>query len=69
MEAELNSKTYLPPRDAAAYLRVSELTLKYWRHKAKGPKYRKLPNGKVDYRTDWLDEFSERHVVEPSEAA
>lgn len=63
------AKTYLTPKDAASYLRVSVDTLKYWRSRGKGPKYRKLPNGKIDYRVDWLDEFSERHVVEPREVA
>ena len=54
---------------ASKYLGVPAQTLKLWRSKNKGPRYRKLPNGKVDYLPDWLDEFSQEHVVEPSEAA
>jgi hypothetical protein len=44
-------------------------TLKQWRSKGKGPRYVKLPNGKVRYRTDWLDQFIEQHAIDPSRAA
>lgn len=43
-------------------------TLKQWRSKGKGPRYVKLPNGKVRYRTDWLDQFVEQHAVDPRAA-
>ena len=53
---------------AARYLGVPEETLKQWRSRGKGPRYRKLPNGKVDYDEGDLDAFSDSHVVEPSAA-
>jgi predicted site-specific integrase-resolvase len=43
-------------------------TLKQWRSKGKGPRYVKLPNGKVRYRTDDLDRFVEQHTVDPKVA-
>lgn len=54
---------------AAGYLGVPSETLKQWRCRGRGPKYRKLPNGKVRYAREHLDQFSEAHVVEPIEAA
>ena len=54
---------------AAEYLGVPVDTLKYWRSRDCGPKYRKLPNGKVDYSERDLDAFSNAHVVEPGQAA
>ena len=54
---------------AAEYMGVPEQTLKAWRSRGKGPPYRKFPNGKVAYRHQDLDKFSEAHVVVPGEAA
>jgi DNA-binding transcriptional MerR regulator len=54
---------------AAEYLGVPVETLKYWRLRGRGPKYRKLPNGKVDYTERDLDAFSDEHVIDPREAA
>jgi excisionase family DNA binding protein len=59
---------YLTPPEASAYLRVPSNTLRNWRSQGRGPRYRKL-GGKVTYRRDWLDDYSDRHVIEPSEAA
>jgi hypothetical protein len=59
---------YLDPAATAAYLGVSVDTLKYWRWLGKGPKYRKLPNGKVSYRRDHLDAFNAECVVDPQAA-
>jgi hypothetical protein len=63
------AKTYLNTAETSEYLGVPSETLKMWRSRGRGPKYRKLPNGKVSYRLDWLDEFNEQHVVTPSEFA
>jgi hypothetical protein len=54
---------------AAEYLGVPADTLKLWRFQNKGPRYRKLPNGKVDYAENDLDAFSNQHVVDPQKAA
>lgn len=44
-------------------------TLKQWRSRGKGPRYIRLPNGKVRYRSDWLDQFVDQHTVDPARAA
>lgn len=61
--------SYIDTSEASKHLGVPAETLKQWRSQGRGPRYRKLPNGKVSYRIDWLEEFNERHVVTPSEAA
>ncbi len=60
---------FLDTPAVSEYLGVPVETLKQWRCRGKGPRYRKLPNGKVTYRIQDLNEFSESHMIEPSEAA
>ena len=43
--------------EAAEYLSKSEITLKQWRMKKIGPKYRKDIGGYVRYELRWLREF------------
>ena len=50
-------------------LGVPVQTLKQWRSQGKGPKYRKLPNGKVAYFVPDLDAFNRSCMVDPSKAA
>ena len=56
----------LDPPAAAEYLSVPEQTLRMWRSQRRGPKYRRLPNGKIRYAREHLDEFSAAHVVDPA---
>ena len=49
--------------DAADYLNKSEPTLKRWRRKGIGPRYRKDAGGAIRYRLDWLREFQTEGVV------
>ena len=43
-------------KEAAAYLRISEDTLRHWRSKGLGPKYIKI-NGRILYRLRDLERF------------
>lgn len=65
----MKTTDYLDTRAASAYLGVPAETLKQWRSQGRGPKYRKLPNGKVTYRVDWLDQFNDEHVIDPRREA
>ena len=49
--------------DAADYLSKSEPTLKRWRRKGIGPRFRKDVGGAIRYRIDWLREFQTEGVV------
>ena len=49
--------------DAADYLSKSEPTLKRWRRKGIGPRFRKDVGGAIRYRLDWLREFQTEGVV------
>jgi hypothetical protein len=49
--------------EAADYLSKSEITLKQWRMKKIGPKYRKDIGGYVRYELRWLREFQDAAVV------
>lgn len=49
--------------DAADYLSKSEPTLKRWRRKGIGPRFRKDVGGAIRYRLDWLREFQAEGVV------
>lgn len=57
---------YVTSTDAGKYLRVPEQTLRTWRSQGKGPRYRKLPNGKVSYSLADLDAFNAAHTVDPA---
>jgi hypothetical protein len=59
---------YFDTAATSEYLGVSTETLKGWRSRGKGPKYRKLPNGKVTYRRTDLDAFNAACVVDPKAA-
>jgi helix-turn-helix protein len=49
---------------AAAYLGRKPSTLIWWRHIGRGPKYAK-PEGRITYRKSWLDEHTQRGIVDP----
>jgi hypothetical protein len=49
--------------EAARIVRKSPITLKKWRAKGVGPKFRKDPNGFISYRKSWLQEFMEQGEV------
>ena len=56
----------LDTEEAAPIVGKSPVTLKKWRAKGIGPRYRKDLGGFVRYRRSWLDEFNELgQVVEP----
>ena len=55
---------WLPPKETAAYLSVSEDCFQAWRSARKGPRWSKV--GKlVRYRIEDLDAFLEGHWQEP----
>ena len=62
-DPELNTE------EASHVLNRSPITLKKWRAKGFGPRYRKDQSGFVRYRRSWLDEFNELgQVVDPQAA-
>lgn len=54
----------LTPAQVAEALHVTADTLATWRHLGKGPHYIKLPNRKIRYRRDAVDEFTKELTVE-----
>lgn len=50
----MNSPALLTPREAAAFLQMSEQTLEKWRSKGTGPKFRRLGHRTVRYLQDDL---------------
>ena len=46
---------------AGDYIGYSAPTLKLWRYKKKGPKYRKDAGGRIRYKKRWLDEHMNSH--------
>ena len=50
---------------AAEYLGYSAPTLKLWRYKKIGPKYRKDGGGRIRYRLDWLNQYTENGESKP----
>ena len=56
---------YLDDFGAAEELNLSVFTLRNYRARGKGPKYTKL-EGLVRYRRDWLHEYAESRVIDPS---
>ncbi|MFG1204407.1 helix-turn-helix domain-containing protein [Xanthobacter aminoxidans] len=55
-------------REAAAFLKMSPVTLNTWRCRGRGPKYVKL-GGRVFYRPDDLEAFIRSSVVDPTATA
>lgn len=45
----MNTPALLTPKDAAAFLQMSEKTLKKWRSNGTGPKFRRLGHRSVRY--------------------
>lgn len=67
MAEKLHEKTYLTPKEAAIYMRMSPFTLQEWRQKKIGPGYIKLGVARkaaVLYRRADLDEWLSKHLVE-----
>ena len=50
----MNSPALLTPKDAAAFLQLSEKTLEKWRSKGTGPKFRRMGHRTVRYSQDDL---------------
>lgn len=52
----MSTPVLLTPKEAAAFLRVSEKTLEGWRSKGTGPKFRRLGHRTVRYlQADLID--------------
>jgi excisionase family DNA binding protein len=59
-EMETTPKTPEPQQwltiaEVCTYLSVPRSTLDKWRKEGRGPRIKKLPNGQVRIRHDWLD--------------
>lgn len=71
----MESREYLKPAEAAAFLRVSQPTLMRWRASGTGPRFVKIGplgrgRGTVLYRVEDLRAFLDEHMrVSTSEAA
>lgn len=50
----MNTPALLTPKDAAAFLQLSEKTLEKWRSKGTGPKFRRMGHRTVRYLQDDL---------------
>jgi hypothetical protein len=53
----------LDTKGAADYIGYSAPTLKLWRYKNQGPKYRKDAGGRIRYKVKWLNEHMNDGVV------
>lgn len=53
----MNTPALLTPKEAAAFLQVSEKTLEKWRTKGIGPKFRRLGHRTVRYLQNDLTEW------------
>lgn len=49
---------YLTTKDAARHLGFSYKTLESWRARGMGPRYRQLPNGRIRYLMNELDDWA-----------
>tara|TARA_B100001057_G_scaffold486668_1_gene568205 strand:- start:46 stop:255 length:210 start_codon:yes stop_codon:yes gene_type:complete len=55
---EVNTETrYLNEKSLASYIDTSQHTLKYWRKIGQGPKFITLPNGRIRYRKEDVEEY------------
>ena len=59
---------YFSPDAAAKILGYSPKTLERWRDEKKGPKFRKLPTGRIRYAGTDLDDWMEEHLINPGDA-
>lgn len=56
------SSKYLDTKTAARWIGFSYKTLESWRSRGEGPKYHQLPNKRVRYLREDLDEWVENHT-------
>ena len=49
--------------EAAQWLKKSPITLKRWRTQGRGPTYRRLKSGRIEYTPKWLLEYSNKGIV------
>lgn len=55
-------KKYLNEKSLAAYLDISNHTLKYWRKVGKGPQFIKLTNGRIRYSIDDINNYLNKSI-------
>lgn len=63
----MNTPALLTPKEAAAFLQVSEKTLEKWRTKGTGPKFRRLGHRTVRYLQNDLTEWPGLTLPAPSQ--
>lgn len=51
--------TWMTTEEVCQALGISQSTWKKWRAAEKGPRAKKLPNGSLRVRADWVDEWME----------
>ena len=56
MEASIETK-YLNEKTLASYIDTSHHTLKYWRKTGQGLKFITLPNGRIRYKKEDVEEY------------
>ncbi len=54
----MNHRWY-SPKELLEHLQISRSTLDLWLADGRGPRYVKLPNGRLRFRDDWLEEWLE----------
>ena len=55
---EVSTETrYFNEKSLASYIDTSQHTLKYWRKTEQGPKFITLPNGRIRYRKEDVEEY------------
>lgn len=54
----ITNSAYLTTKDAARHLGFSYKTLESWRARGMGPRYRQLPNGRIRYLMNELDDWA-----------
>jgi predicted site-specific integrase-resolvase len=54
-----STPTWLTVADVCATLSITRDTLYKWRGRGLSPRFKKLPNGDLRCRVDWLDEWLE----------
>lgn len=59
----MTSEDALTSSEAAAYLRVSDKTMKRWRDAKKGPQFSRSQDGRTVYRRSDLDAWTKTQFV------
>ena len=54
---DINDRLLLTPTEAAEKLHCTEGTLANWRSQEKGPRFTKMPNGRIYYPEEAIVEF------------